>query len=63
MTMSVYRGKEIHRIYTVIDATNQANPLVAGNQGSGAHHRPVAEGVMCGISNPPSATNYFLRAS
>jgi hypothetical protein len=47
----------------VIDATNQASPTVADNQGPGAHPRPVAGGPMPGVGNSASPTSYFLRAT
>jgi hypothetical protein len=56
-------ASDIHHIYLVIDASNQANPIVADNQGPGAHPRPVAGGPMPGIPNDASPTSYFLRAT
>lgn len=54
---------DLHHIYLVIDATNQASPTVANNQGNGSHQRPVAGGAMPGIGNGASPTTYFLRAT
>jgi hypothetical protein len=56
-------GAELHHIYLVIDATDPANPVVADNQGPGAHVRPVAGGAMPGVGNAASPTSYFLRAT
>jgi len=56
-------ASDLHHIYLIIDATNQALPLVADNQGLGAHHRPVAGGPMPGVGNSASPTTYFLRAT
>lgn len=53
----------LHHIYLVVDSTNQALPIVADNQGTGTHPRPVAGGPMPGIPNSASATTYFLRAT
>jgi hypothetical protein len=61
--VGVYIGAEMHHIYTVIDATDQQNPMIADNQGTGAHRRPIAGGEMAGIANVASPTSYFLRAS
>jgi len=55
--------RNLHHIYLVIDATNQASPLVADNQGNGAHHRPIRGGPMPGVGNDASPTNYLLRAT
>jgi hypothetical protein len=56
-------ASDLHHIYLVIDATNQASPTVADNQGPGAHPRPVAGGAMPGVGNGASPTTYFLRAT
>jgi hypothetical protein len=56
-------GADLHHIYLVIDATSQSSPVVADNQGSGSHPRPVAGGPMPGIIEGADATTYFLRAS
>jgi hypothetical protein len=53
----------LHHIYLVIDANSQATPIVADNQGVGAHPRPVAGGLMPGVGNSASPTSYFLRAT
>jgi hypothetical protein len=55
-------SSDLHHIYLVIDATNQASPTVADNQGPGSHPRPVTGGVMPGIGTA-SPTTYFLRAT
>lgn len=46
-----------HHIYLVLDATDQANPLIADNQGTGFHSRPVAGDPASNYS----PTSYFLR--
>jgi hypothetical protein len=56
-------ASDLHHIYLVIDASDQARPMVADNQGHGAHPRPVAGGAMPGVGNGASATSYFLRAT
>ncbi len=56
-------ASHLHHIYLVLDATDQASPLIADNQGSGAHRRPVKGGAMQGVSNSASPTTYFLRAN
>ena len=56
-------GSDLHHIYLVIDSADQDSPLISDNQGAGSHRRPVAGGVMPGVSNVASPTTYFLRAS
>jgi hypothetical protein len=47
-----------HHIYLVLNTTDQANPLIADNQGPSFHQRPV-------VGDPASnysPTSHFLRA-
>lgn len=53
----VIASANIHHIYLVLDPTDQANPIIADNQGASYHPRPVAGD---GIHYSP--TSYFLRA-
>jgi Domain of unknown function (DUF1906) len=54
----VLASASVHHIYLVVDATDQAIPLIADNQLSGVHARPVAGDPARSFS----PTNYFLRA-
>ena len=51
-----------HHIFLVVDASNQDQPVVADNQGEGAHPRPKAGGQMPNVGYA-SPVEYFLRAS
>ena len=54
----VILSSKIHHIYLVVDATDQASPLIADNQSPGLHHRTV-------VGDPAqnwSPTSFFLRA-
>jgi hypothetical protein len=48
----------VHHIYLVVDSTNQNSPIIADNQLSGIHARPVAGDPAQNFS----PTSYFLRA-
>lgn len=53
----VLASEDDHHIYLIIDTTDQANPVVADNQGTSFHSRPVA-----GDDIGHSPTAYFLVA-
>jgi hypothetical protein len=53
----VMPSADIHHIYLVVDAQNQAIPEIADNQGLGVHPRPVKGDP----AQNYSPTNYFLR--
>jgi Domain of unknown function (DUF1906) len=54
----VMASASVHHIYLVVDAADQQIPLIADNQLSGVHARPVAGDPAKNFS----PTNYFLRA-
>jgi hypothetical protein len=49
---------DTHHIYIIVDATNQAVPVIADNQLAGIHPRPLAGDPAQNFS----PTNYLLRA-
>jgi hypothetical protein len=53
----VIASATVHHIYLVMDAADQANPVVADNQAPSFHPRPVA-----GDGANYSPTSYFLRS-
>ena len=55
--VGVVLAQAIHHIYLVVDATNQAEPMIADNQAAQLHTRKVAGDPAQGWS----PTSYFLR--
>jgi hypothetical protein len=54
----VMAGAGVHHIYLIVDPTNQSVPVIADNQLSGVHPRPIAGDATQNFS----PTSYFLRA-
>jgi hypothetical protein len=54
----VIASAAVHHIFLIIDPADQADPLIADNQGAGMHNRPLAGDA----AQNYSPTSYILRA-